>query len=244
MFAHVPNALTGLRLVLAVAFFLMLSWYQYEGRGDPTLLNVAFLVYVVALFTDFLDGYLARKWQVEGAFGRVLDPFVDKVLVLGSFMFFAGKNFIIPESSSADPAGPGMVVKTITGVTPAMVLILLARELLVTSLRGQAESSGVNFGAALSGKLKMVVQSLTILVILAYVNYLDWLTRHDWLEPARIVREVFIYATLLVTVWSGLLYVRRGVALYQQLDPGSAPPSPAPAPDRTPPVSSLKGQRA
>jgi len=43
------------------------------------------------LVTDFLDGYLARRWKVEGAFGRVVDPFVDKVLVLGSFIFFAGK---------------------------------------------------------------------------------------------------------------------------------------------------------
>jgi len=95
MFQHIPNALTGLRLILAGVFFSMLAYYQYEGRGDPWFLNVAFLIYLVALATDFLDGYLARKWKVEGAFGRVVDPFVDKVLVLGSFIFFAGKNFII-----------------------------------------------------------------------------------------------------------------------------------------------------
>jgi CDP-diacylglycerol--glycerol-3-phosphate 3-phosphatidyltransferase len=212
MFAHVPNALTGLRLILAVVFFCMLSWYQYEGRGDPTLLNVAFVVYVVALFTDFLDGYLARRWKVEGAFGRVVDPFVDKILVLGSFIFFAGKNFIIPDT------GP-LVVKTITGVTPAMVIILLARELLVTSLRGMAETSGAAFGAAFSGKLKMVVQSITILVILAYVNYLGWLDQHGWLAWATYARDGFIYATLIITVWSGLLYVQRGVGLYRAAEP-------------------------
>src|SRR6185503_9918179 len=77
MFRHVPNALTGLRLGLAVLFFVLLSFYQYEGRGDPRLLYFAFLVYVIALVTDFLDGYLARRWQVEGIFGRVIDPFVD-----------------------------------------------------------------------------------------------------------------------------------------------------------------------
>src|SRR5688500_1321162 len=98
MFRHVPNALTGGRLLLAGVFFVMLAVYQYEGRGDPWFLNVAFIIYCVALFTDFLDGYLARKWRVEGAFGRVVDPFVDKVLVLGSFIFFAGKHFIIPET--------------------------------------------------------------------------------------------------------------------------------------------------
>src|SRR3954466_10104765 len=122
MFRHVPNALTAGRLVLAFVFFALLSFYQYEGRGDPTLLNVAFLIYVAALVTDFLDGYLARKWKVEGAFGRVVDPFVDKVLVLGSFIFFAGKNFIIPET--VHPAeNPHMVVRTLTGVAPGIVVI-------------------------------------------------------------------------------------------------------------------------
>src|SRR5437764_6292037 len=151
MFRHVPNALTAGRLVLAGVFFAMLGYYQYEGRGDPWYLNVAFAIYCVAIFTDFLDGYLARKWKVEGAFGRVVDPFVDKVLVIGSFIFFAGKTFIIP-----DTAG-NYVVYTITGVAPWMVVVILARELLVTSFRGMGEGAGQNFGAAFSGKVKMVV---------------------------------------------------------------------------------------
>src|SRR5580704_14448780 len=125
MFRHVPNALTAGRLVLAAVFFALLGVYQYEGRGSPGLLNIAFAIYVVALVTDFLDGYLARKWKVEGAFGRVVDPFVDKVLVIGTFIFFAGKNFIIPAETLDHP----YVVKTITGVAPWMVVVILAREL-------------------------------------------------------------------------------------------------------------------
>src|SRR5690349_10842086 len=116
MFRHVPNALTAGRLVLAVVFFVLLSFYQHEGRGDPWLLNSAFIVYVIALVTDFLDGYLARRWKVEGAFGRITDPLVDKVLVLGSFIFFAGKNFIV--SATAANMGPHAVVKTVSGVAP------------------------------------------------------------------------------------------------------------------------------
>src|ERR1700691_4575282 len=142
MFRHVPNALTALRLILAAVFFGMLSYFQYDvsgKHGDPKWLNIAFLVYCVAIVTDFLDGYLARRWKVEGAFGRVVDPFVDKVLVLGSFIFFAGKNFTIPSHNPADvPAN----VTTITGVVPWMVVVILARELLVTSLRGASEDSG------------------------------------------------------------------------------------------------------
>jgi CDP-diacylglycerol---glycerol-3-phosphate 3-phosphatidyltransferase len=214
MFRHVPNALTGTRLLLAGVFFAMLSVYQYEGRGDPWFLNTAFIIYCVALFTDFLDGYLARKWKVEGAFGRVVDPFVDKVLVIGSFIFFAGKNFIIPESGPGEIISPN-VVRTITGVAPAMVVVILARELLVTTFRGLSESTGRQFGAAFSGKLKMVFQSVTILVILVYVNYLPWLNRRDYEFYARIFRDLCIWATIAITIFSGLLYVRRAVAMYR-----------------------------
>ena len=208
MFRHVPNALTASRLVLAAVFFAMLSFYQYEGRGDRWLLHWAFLVYLVALFTDFLDGYLARKWKVEGAFGRVVDPFVDKVLVLGSFIFFAGKNFIIAGGST-------YVVKTISGVAPGIVVILLARELLITSLRGSSEGGGKNFGAVFSGKLKMVLQSVTILVILVFVNYRDWLISHGLEHLASLARDICIWGTVAITVISGLLYIQRAVSMYR-----------------------------
>lgn len=211
VFRHVPNIITISRLLLAVAFFSMLAGYQYRGRGDPTLLNIAFVTYAIALFSDFLDGYLARRWKADSAFGRIVDPFVDKVLVLGSFIFFAGKNFIIP-----DPAFDNRhVVKTITGVAPGIVVILLARELFVTSLRGIGESAGQNFGAAFSGKLKMVCQSVTILIILLYVNWLHALQERGWEAAARTFRDFCIWVTVVVTVVSGMLYLRRGVSLYQ-----------------------------
>ena len=215
MFRHVPNSLTALRLLLAAIFFAMLSYFQYDAssrHGNLEWLNTAFLVYLVALVTDFLDGYLARKWKVEGAFGRVVDPFVDKVLVLGSFIFFAGKNFTIPWHN---PLEVPFNVKTITGVAPWMVVVILARELLVTSLRGSSEESGKNFGAAFSGKLKMVFQSVTILVILVYVNYLPWLQINSYEQGATYIRDVCIWATITITVLSGLLYIQRAVAMYQ-----------------------------
>ncbi len=218
MFRHVPNALTTARLVLAAVFFVQLSFYQHEGRGDPWLLNSAFIVYLIALLTDFLDGYLARRWKVEGAFGRVVDPLVDKVLVLGSFIFFAGKNFIIAQTATGLEPGTG-VVKTVSGVAPGIVVLLLARELLVTSIRGSSEGGGQAFGAAFSGKLKMVFQSVTILVILVYVNYLDRLDRsgHAQLKTIGLYfRDFCIWATVGITVISGLLYVQRAVAMYRR----------------------------
>ncbi len=214
MFRHVPNLLTGARLLLAGVFFGMLGYYQYKGRGAPWLLNIAFGVYLVALITDFLDGYLARLWKVEGAFGRVVDPFVDKVLVIGSFIFFAGKNFIIPDLSSHDAANR-YVMYTITGVAPWMVVVILSRELLVTSFRALSEGSGQNFGAAFSGKVKMVFQSITILAILIYVNYFAARTGNEE-KYIRYFRDFCIWGTLLITVASGWLYVRRAVSVYRK----------------------------
>ena len=105
-YRQIPNLITTARLVLSIVFFSLLSWYQYEGRGHSTLLTWAFFICLIAIFTDYIDGYLARRWKVESGFGRVVDPFVDKILVLGSFVFFAGKNFIIPDSNPA-VAGAG-----------------------------------------------------------------------------------------------------------------------------------------
>ena len=222
---HIPNFVTSLRLLLAAVFFIMLSAYQYEGRGDPTFLLVATALYAVALFTDFLDGYLARRWAVESTFGRIVDPFVDKILVLGSFTFFAGKNFIIPASAEQAASDP-MVVKTITGVAPWVVILLLGRELLVTSLRGISESKGHHFGAAMSGKVKMVIQSITIMVILIYVDFRGWLLELDWELHARVLRDVCIWATVIVTVLSGYTYVRRAMHLYRSAKKELIPTAP------------------
>ena len=213
MWRQVPNLITTSRLLLAIVFFACLSWYQYEGRGHSTLLSWAFFVGLVAITTDYVDGWLARKWKVESRFGRVVDPFVDKILVLGSFIFFGGKNFIIPGEFIGGHDG---VAHTITGITPAMTVIILGRELLVTSLRGLMESSGVSFGADFAGKLKMVLQSATILVIVAYVYGLGLVSpgwRGGYLHWATLFRDVMIWLTLAITLWSGWGYLRRSVGL-------------------------------
>ena len=217
MYGHVPNLITGSRLVLAAAFFVVLSLYQYRGSGHPALLVVAFVIFVLALVSDYLDCYLARKWKVEGAFGRVVDPFADKILVLGSFIFFAGKNFIIPETIE-HPAAHPMWVKTITGVAPAMVVVLLARELLVTSLRGISEAAGQSFGAVWAGKFKMAFQSGTIIAILVYVTLRPWLIEQGvaYETVARVLRDIGIWGTMLITVYSGLTYVTRAASLFRQ----------------------------
>jgi phosphatidylglycerophosphate synthase len=103
---------------------------------------------------------------------------------------------------------------TITGVAPWMVVLILSRELLVTTFRGMSESTGKDFGAKFSGKLKMTLQSITILVVLVFVNFRGWFQKHDWEDIAAVVRDVFIYATIVVTVYSGLIYVKRAADMF------------------------------
>lgn len=202
---QIPNALTVLRLVLSFVFFVMLALVSFDQHNAPTLyLNLATLIYIVAASTDWLDGYLARKWQATSVFGRVVDPFVDKILVLGAFIYFAGPGFVLMTGGER---------LTLSGVTPTMVVILLGREFLVTTLRSVAEGSGQSYGAAWSGKLKMVLQCVTIGVILVYVNYRPELIRIDQETAARIFRDVCVWVTVAVTILSGLTYLQRSVQL-------------------------------
>ena len=205
-YRHFPNMLTVSRLVLSVIFFVMLALAPGVGHADDearrstVYLNIATLIYVIAAGTDFLDGYLARRWNVVTVFGRVVDPFVDKILVLGAFIYFAGPAFI-----------GGNPPVSLTGVSPTIVVVLLARELLVTTLRSVAESGGTSYGAAWTGKLKMVLQCVTIFVVLVYVNYRPLLLQVDGEFVARMVRDSCVWITVAVTVLSAWTYVQRSL---------------------------------
>lgn len=155
-----PNALTALRFALAAVFVWMLSAFELSAEGDR-LAWAAAAVFVVAALTDALDGWLARRWTAISVFGRVMDPLADKLLVLSAFILLAGPGF------HADAgAGTFWRVKQASGITGWMACVILARELLVTSLRGVCESRGVDFSASFTGKAKMVVQSAAVPIVL------------------------------------------------------------------------------
>ncbi len=200
---RLPNVLTMLRLVLAAAFFGTLNAYRYPDH-HTLWANIAVVFFVLAAITDAFDGYLARKWHVESVFGRIMDPFCDKVLVLGAFIYMAGPRFIVREWVE-----DGSFFTMATGVYPWMVVIVLARELLVTGFRGEAESMGVSFGSNWVGKAKMILQSIAIpLVILLTVNFKTG--GEDTLNiVARWTCYVVVYVTVGVTIVSGLPYVSR-----------------------------------
>ena len=169
---NIPNRITLSRLFLAIIFFVLLT-YRY--------FNVAFVIFLVAAATDWLDGYLARKWELSTDLGRLVDPFVDKVIICGTFIIFVH------------------LAKEI--IAPWMVISIVAREFLVSSIRGFSESKGVKFASNIWGKTKMFIQSWTICAIILYYAHFENVTWAEYMVSA------FIWITVIATIGSGITYV-------------------------------------
>lgn len=193
MRVNLPNQITMVRLLLAIAFMVMLSQYAYVP-STSRLLDWCGGLFVVAALTDWLDGYLARRSNQVTALGRVLDPFVDKILVCGAFVLFMGPGFNNPEHVN------------VTGVAPWMVILIVSRELLVSGLRGFAESRGESFAASMHGKAKMWLQSTTVPVIIFFVAHPEALLLNSTVEW---VPKTMLWLTVMVTVASMLSYLVR-----------------------------------
>jgi len=202
-----PNQLTVGRIVLAAGFFVLLGLYEPGTPAGAWLLNAAFAVYLVAGITDVLDGYLARKLNLTSAFGRITDPFVDKVLVVGAFAMLAGSNFAFPPSgapSAIEAAIPAWLTGGMRSSVQAwMVVAILAREFIVSAVRGYSESCGITFPATYAGKIKMFVQSVAIGTILFQVANFPAVAWMIYLKVAT------VWLSVIVTVVSGFAYVGK-----------------------------------
>ena len=196
--SSIPNMVTVLRAGMALAFFILLEFYHFPASSQ-WLGNLAIGLFMLAALTDALDGYLARKWNVTSGFGRVMDPLCDKLLVLGAFIYLCGPNFRIVDWQ--DTHAPFSMA---TGIYPWMTVVILARELFVTTVRAMAEGSGVEFGAKSIGKIKMVFQSISIPIILGLVVNLPP-TEFAW---SGWLCSSLGWATVLITLLSGLPYVK------------------------------------
>lgn len=197
---NLPNQITLARLAMSIVFFACLA--QYSARAVPPdtwLLDLSAVLFTVAGLSDILDGYLARKQNQVTSFGRIIDPFVDKILVLGAYIFLAGDGFL--------DAGN----ERLSDVTGWMVVVILGRELLVTSLRGITEASGQAFGANAYGKIKMALQSVTAVWVLVTVAHPDLATWGVQLRP------VMVYLTVIVTLLSVIPYLRMARGVLSQM---------------------------
>lgn len=143
---NIPNALTLLRILMIPLFILILTLSK-SATGHA----LAALIFAVASLTDYLDGYLARKWQVVSNFGKFADPMADKLLVMSAFI---------------------MLIEL--GFAPAWVVaVIICRELAVTGLRLLlVETGGTVLAAAMPGKIKTFSQMLAIIFLLLHWSLL------------------------------------------------------------------------
>ncbi|MEM1061436.1 MAG: CDP-alcohol phosphatidyltransferase family protein, partial [Planctomycetota bacterium] len=125
-------------------------------------------------------------------FGRILDPFVDKVLVIGTLLFLLGRS-----GSGQPPTGPG--------VTPAIVAVVAFRELFVTALRAEVEKLGADFSADRLGKAKTATQCVVLTGVLLGLGA-GLFTDSAW----RLARDASLWGMTLLTAWSGVAYTARG----------------------------------
>lgn len=183
---NLPNLITLGRLVLAFVLFGMI-WY------DRLWISSA-VVFLVAAATDALDGYIARKYGLVTTLGRILDPFADKMIVGGAFIFLLEKQH---------QEIPGGAVLS-SGVNALMVTIVIGREIFITSLRAFLEQHGKDFSAVLSGKIKMCLQCAAVMASLLSLD--PTLGSLAWFVHTR---DVLLWGAVLATVISGAVYVRR-----------------------------------
>ncbi len=210
-----PNQLTLARLALAIIFFAMLALYD---APSPRLLDACFVIYLIAGVTDVLDGYLARRWNITSAFGRITDPFVDKVLVCGAYALLAGSNFTFAQSGGVGiPLWERNLPHWITGEMASsmqawMVVVVVAREFIVSGIRGYSESIGQKFPATVWGKAKMLGQSVAICaVLLQQANF----PHASW---AVLVKLLAVWLSVIFTVVSGFAYVTQARRLFAVTD--------------------------
>jgi CDP-diacylglycerol--glycerol-3-phosphate 3-phosphatidyltransferase len=194
---NVPNVLTIARLVLSIFCFVafIFEWYL-----------AALILFAIAAGTDWVDGFYARRYGQITKLGRILDPFADKIIICGTFTFLGA----IP---------PTVIGESASEIAPWTAVIVVARELLVTALRSFFEEHGTDFSAKWSGKYKMVLQCAAVAASLArlwYYGYKGGMWRETPPEWTTWSLRLLVWGAVLMTIYSGWVYVRRALDLLRQ----------------------------
>jgi CDP-diacylglycerol--glycerol-3-phosphate 3-phosphatidyltransferase len=194
-----PNQLTIFRIILTPVFLAL-----FLSR-DSTMIQISFIIYILAAITDWYDGWLARKFNYITEWGKFWDPLADKILTSTCFIGFV-----------------------IVGLLPLwMVLFVILRDLTVTLLRVLAENKGIDFRTSYYAKWKTLLQMIFLYYLLVgyvlintpyfitnYKHYLDLMMNKD------LIFFVMLIITL-ITVHSGITYIQLNSKLIKQLFNGT-----------------------
>lgn len=149
---NLPNKLTILRIVLIPVFVVV-----YYIGALPYNYLIAAVIFVLAAFTDFLDGYIARKYNLVSDLGKFLDPIADKVLVSSALIVM----LVVPTGGAA----------ILPAYAAIFVAVILARELIISGFRMVAAAKGKVLAADKAGKLKTFTQDIAITVLLVGAEF-------------------------------------------------------------------------
>ena len=181
---NLPNKLTVFRVVLIPVFILFLLNYYI-----PYHMVWALIVFAAASVTDWFDGRIARKRNLITTFGKFLDPLADKLLVMTALICFTFERWI----------------------DPIAVIIILAREFMVTGLRLVVANEGVVVAAGIWGKLKTAFTMIAIIAIMilqiifpAPKGSPDF----NWGTPLFLANAILIWIAVILTVVSGAIYLK------------------------------------
>ncbi|HYB97734.1 MAG TPA: CDP-diacylglycerol--glycerol-3-phosphate 3-phosphatidyltransferase [Candidatus Limnocylindrales bacterium] len=173
LFRQLPNILTLLRILAIPLLVWLLS---YPGPRESV---AAMGVFFLASMTDFLDGWIARRYGLVTPLGKLLDPLADKLLVVSALVMLG--------VLERDPGVPGW-----------LLVVIIGRELSVTGLRSIAAVEGIVMGAEVTGKTKMLLQTLGVHFLIVHYRYLG-VSFHD-------VGLTLLVLSAVVGTWSAVDY--------------------------------------
>jgi CDP-diacylglycerol--glycerol-3-phosphate 3-phosphatidyltransferase len=196
---NVPNQLTIARLILSILCFIVLSFNYYLA---------GLILFVIAAGTDWVDGYWARRYGQITQLGRILDPFADKIVICGTFIFLAAVPPTISNRSTSE-------------IAAWMAVVVVARELLVTALRSFFEEHGTDFSAQWAGKWKMVFQCAAVAFSLWRLWYFGFnAPAQSWqFEPpvwTTWALRLVVWVAIAMTIYSGWGYVQTAIRLLKR----------------------------
>jgi CDP-diacylglycerol--glycerol-3-phosphate 3-phosphatidyltransferase len=170
---NLPNILTYLRIAF-IPLIVVLLMPPSSGRA----LNLAFILYVMASATDYLDGILARRHNLVTSVGKLLDPLADKLLTSAVLIM------LIP----------------LDRVEAWVVFLIIGREIIITGLRSIAASRGLILDASRMGKRKMVSQTTAILLLLHSIQSVE--------STLHTAGTLFLWLSVILGYWSAAGYFR------------------------------------
>jgi len=163
---NLPNKITVSRILMVPIFI----WVILSGIQNSRL--IAAVIFIIASVTDFIDGYLARKYELITDFGKLMDPMADKILVASALI----------------------ALVQIGRISVWPVVIILAREFLITSFRSLAASKGLVIAASIWGKIKTNTQIFAIISLMLTNNWFA---------------DIMLWVSVIATILSAVDYIRK-----------------------------------